>query len=98
MSMYFIAGIYFYARGVFALFGQTTFYTKRVLDLIEPENLLLYLKTTGVWHMVAGTIFVGKVLMDILFPQSKMVLAIFLALLFVCVYFLARCNERFTKK
>lgn len=98
MSLFFVVGIYFYARGVFALFGQTIFYTKRTLDLIEPENLPAYLKESGIWHIVAGTIFVGKALIDIMFPGNKMFLAIFFVLLVVCVYFLARCNERFIKK
>lgn len=98
MSLFFVVGIYFYARGVFALFGQTLFYTKRTLDLIEPENLPAYLKESGIWHIVAGTIFVGKALLDIMFPGNKVFLAIFFVLLVVCVYFLARCNERFIKK
>lgn len=98
MSLFFVVGIYFYARGVFALFGQTIFYTKRTLDLIEPENLPAYLKESGIWHIVAGTIFVGKAIIDIMFPGNKMFLAIFFVLLVVCVYFLARCNERFIKK
>ncbi|AMJ40198.1 hypothetical protein [Anaerotignum propionicum] len=98
MSLFFVVGIYFYARGVFALFGQTIFYTKRTLELIEPENLPAYLKESGVWHMVAGTIFVGKALLDIMFPLNKVFLAMFLVLLAVCVYFLSRCNERYIKK
>jgi len=98
MSLFFVAGIYFYARGVFALFGRTLFYTKRSLELIEPEDLHAYLKESGVWHIVAGTIFVGKALTDIMFPENYVFLAIFFVLLIVCAFFLARCNERFTKK
>lgn len=98
MSLFFVVGIYFYARGIFALFGQTILYTKRTLELIEPENLPAYLKEIGTWQMVAGTIFVGKALIDIAFPFDKVFLAIFLVLLSVCVFFLARCNERYIKK
>ncbi|WP_313524665.1 hypothetical protein [Anaerotignum sp.] len=98
MSLFFVVGIYFYARGVFALFGQTIFYTKRTLELIEPENLPVYLKESGIWHVVAGTIFVGKALADIMFPGSKIVLTMFFVLLITCVFFLARCNERYIKK
>ncbi|WMI80517.1 hypothetical protein [Anaerotignum sp. MB30-C6] len=98
MSLFFVVGIYFYARGVFAVFGQTFFYTKRILDLIEPENLPAYLRASGTWHLVAGTIFVGKALTDIMYPGNKMILAIFFVLLVVCVFFLARCNERYVKK
>ena len=98
MSLFFVVGIYFYARGVFALFGQTILYTKRVLERIEPENLPSYLKEIGIWQMIVGTVFVGKALLDIVFPLNKMVLTIFLLLLAVCVFFLSRCNERYIKK
>ncbi|WP_304507997.1 hypothetical protein [Anaerotignum sp.] len=98
MSLFFVVGIYFYARGIFALFGQTTLYTKRMLEKIEPENLPAYLKEVGTWQMVVGTIFVGKALIDVVFPFHKVFYWIFIALLAVCVFFLARCNERYTKK
>ena len=38
MTLLFLAGIYFFARGVFALYGQTIFYTKRVLENIESKG------------------------------------------------------------
>ena len=38
MTLLFLAGIYFFARGVFALYGQTIFYTKRVLENIEEKK------------------------------------------------------------
>ncbi len=98
MSLFFAAALYFYARGLFALFGRTIFYTKRTLALIEPENLSAYLKESGIWHMAAGTVFVGKALLDIVFPQNKVLLAIFFVLLIVCVIFLSRSNERYIKK
>lgn len=98
MSIFFVASIYFYARGVFALFGQTIFYTKRILDRIEPENLPAYLKEIGTWQMVVGTVFLGKALIDSRYPTNNLVFGIFIALLVVCTFFLARCNERYTKK
>lgn len=98
MSLFFVVGIYFYARGIFALFGQTTLYTKRTLERIEPENLPAYLKEIGILQMGVGTIFVGKALIDIVFPFHKVFYWIFIALLAVCVFFLARCNERYMKK
>ena len=98
MTLFFVVGIYFYARGVFALFGQTIFYTRRTLELIDPENVPAYLKETGLWHMAAGTVFVGKALLDIVFPQSKVFFALFFVLLVVCVVFLSRSNERYIKK
>ena len=39
MTLLFLAGIYFFARGVFALYGQTIFYTKRVLENIEEKDI-----------------------------------------------------------
>ena len=47
MTLLFLAGIYFFARGVFALYGQTIFYTKRVLENIEEKNIPAYLKEIG---------------------------------------------------
>ena len=46
MTLLFLAGIYFFARGVFALYGQTTFYTKRVLENIEEKDIPAYLTCT----------------------------------------------------
>ncbi|MDD4844397.1 MAG: hypothetical protein PHU31_08710 [Anaerotignum sp.] len=98
MSLFFVVGIYFYARGIFALFGQTTLYTRRSLEKIEPEKLPAYLKEIGTLQMVVGTIFVGKALIDVAFPLHKVFYWIFIALLAVCVFFLSRCNERYMKK
>ena len=47
MTLLFLAGIYFFARGVFALYGQTIFYTKRVLENIEEKDIPAYLKEIG---------------------------------------------------
>ena len=44
MTLLFLAGIYFFARGVFALYGQTIFYTKRVLENIEEKDIPAYLR------------------------------------------------------
>lgn len=98
MTLFFVVGIYFYARGIFALFGQTIFYTKRSLEWIEEERLPAYLKESGICHIAVGTLFVGKALLDVLFPGSFLVMLLFSALLLICVFFLARCNERYSKK
>mgnify|MGYP003296580913 CR=1 FL=1 len=44
MSILFVVGIYFFARGVFALYQQPIFYTKRALEHIDPADLPAYLK------------------------------------------------------
>lgn len=98
VGLFFVAGIYFFARGVFALFGQTLFYTKRALEQIEPEKLPAYLKEIGACHMVTGALFVGKALLDVALPGSKPVFYGFIALLLVCVVLLAKTNEKYTKK
>lgn len=60
MTLLFLAGIYFFARGVFALYGQTIFYTKRVLENIEEKNIPAYLKEIGKMNLLLGVLFVGK--------------------------------------
>ena len=97
MNLFFLAGLYFYARGVFALFGQTTFYTQRHLENIEAENIPAYLKEIGRMHMIVGTLCVGKALLDILFPLSRPILCIWLALLLVAVYFIAKIDGKYKK-
>lgn len=52
MTLLFLAGIYFFARGVFALYGQTIFYTKRVLENIEEKNIPAYLKEIGKMNLL----------------------------------------------
>ena len=98
MSLLFLAGIYFYARGVFALFGQTTYYTKRNLENITEEMLPAYLKEIGGMHMVVGTVFVGKALLDVPFPGSRPILYGWLLLLLVCVYFLNKIDTKYKKQ
>ena len=97
MGLLFIAGIYFFARGVFALFGQTTFYTQRTLEHIDPHDFPAYLKEVGTWHIVTGAVFVGKAILNVPFPDSRPILIGFIALLFVCVFFLSKVNEKYTK-
>ena len=97
MSLMFVAGMYFFARGVFALYGQTIFYTKRVLEHIAPEDLTAYLKASGVWHIVAGCICTGKAILDVVFPYNRILLIIFLMALLVCAYFLSQINAKYTK-
>lgn len=67
MTLLFLAGIYFFARGVFALYGQTIFYTKRVLENIEEKDIRL---SQGDWqkNLLLGVLFVGKACLDIPFP------------------------------
>lgn len=97
MSLLFIAGIYFFARGIFALFGQTTFYTARALEHIDPQELPAYLRETGIWHTVTGVVFTGKAILDVPFPNSRPLLIAFLIALLVCVFFLSKVNEKYGK-
>lgn len=98
MALYFVAGIYLFVRGVFAISGRTLFYSKRALEQVEQGKLPAYLKEIGVCHMAAGVLFAGKAALDIAFPGSRPVLVGFLALLLICVVFLIRTNEKYTKK
>ena len=98
LSLPFLAGIYFYARGVFALFGHTIFYTKRNLENIEAENIPAYLKEIGKMHLVVGTVFVAKAMLNVVYPGSRPVLYGWLAVLLVCVYFLEKIDSKYKKK
>lgn len=98
MSLFFVFAIYFFARGVFALYGHPLFYTKRSLANITDADLPIYLKEVGVWDMIVGVLFFLKALFDILIPQNTFVTIIFFALVIVCVVKLARCNEKYIKK
>lgn len=71
MTLLFLAGIYFFARGVFALYGQTIFYTKRVLENIEEKDIPAYLKEIGKMNLLLGVLFVGKACLDIPFPWQS---------------------------
>ena len=97
LSLPFLAGIYFYARGVFALFGQTTFYTKRNLENIEAENLPSYLKEIGRMNMVVGTVFVGKAILNVVYPGSRPLLYVFLLALLICCIFLSKIDTKYKK-
>ncbi|MFW5555167.1 MAG: hypothetical protein ACOCN3_09405 [Roseburia inulinivorans] len=97
MSLLFLAGIYFFARGVFALYGHTTFYTKRSLENIEEANLPAYLKEIGRMHLIVGAVFVAKAILDIPFPGSRPLLYGFLLVLLVCVYFLSKIDTKYKK-
>lgn len=98
LGLYFVAGIYFFARGVFALFGQTLFYTKRALEQIDPSDLPAYLKQIGICHIATGVLFVGKAILDVAFPFNRAVSIGFIILLVVCIYFLAKTNEKYIKR
>lgn len=98
MSLLFLAGIYFFARGVFALYGHTTFYTKRSLENIEEANLPAYLKEIGRMHLIVGTVFVAKAILDVPFPGSRPLLYGFLLVLLVCVYFLSKIDSKYKKQ
>ncbi len=98
MSLLFLAGIYFFARGVFALYGHTTFYTKRSLENIEEANLPAYLKAIGRMHLIVGAVFVAKAILDVPFPGSRPLLYGFLLVLLVCVYFLSKIDTKYKKQ
>lgn len=98
MGLYFIAGIYFFARGIFALFGQTVFYTRRALEQVEPEMLPAYLREIGIGHTATGALFVGKAILDVAFPGSLPISIGFIVLLVICLIFLAKTNEKFMKQ
>lgn len=98
IGLFFVAGMYLFARGIFALFGQTLFYTRRSLEQIAPENLSDYLREIGICHMAAGALFVGKAVLDVAFPGSRPISIGFLILLVVCLIFLVKTNEKFIKK
>ena len=98
IGLYFVAGIYLFARGIFALFGQTLFYTRRSLEQIAPENLSAYLREIGICQMAAGALFVGKSVLDVSFPGSRPISVGFVILLVICLIFLVRTNEKFIKK
>ncbi len=98
MNLFFLFAIYFFARGIFALYGQPLFYTKRSLANIEAKQLPIYLKEVGVLDMAVGVLFFLKAIFDVLMPQSTLVTVVFLALVMICVVKLARCNEKYIKK
>ncbi len=98
VGLLFIVGIYLFARGVFALFGQPIFYTKRSLEPVDPELLPAYLKEEGIWNMASGFLFTAKAILEKAFPGNMVIWVAFVVLLLVCVYFLAKCNEKYLKK
>ncbi len=98
MSLLFLAGIYFFARGVFALYGHTTFYTKRSLENIDEANLPAYLKEIGRMHLIVGAVFVAKAILDVPFPGSRPLLYGFLLVLLICVYFLSKIDNKYKKQ
>ena len=81
----------------FALFGQTTFYTKRNLENIDEANLPAYLKEVGWAHIAVATVFLIKTLLNVAFPGSRPALYGFLLALLVCVYFLEKINTKYKK-
>ena len=97
MSLSFLGSIYFFARGVFALFGQTTFYTKRHLEHIDESDLPAYLKQIGTAHVLVGIIFLAKAVLNVLCPYSRPVLYGFLLALLVCVYFISKIDNKYKK-
>ena len=97
MSLSFLASIYFFARGVFARFGQTTFYTKRHLEHIDESDLPAYLKQIGIAHTAVGVIFLAKAIANVVFPYSRPALYVFLLALLICVYFISKIDNRYKK-
>lgn len=98
MMLFFVAGIYLFARGVFAWYGQPIFYRKSTLENIDAKNLPAYLREEGIWNVLTGVVLVGKAILDKVFPGSMTLFIVFILLLLVCVVFLARCNEKYRKK
>ena len=94
MMLFFVAGIYLFARGIFAWYGQPIFYRKGTLENIDPA----YLREEGVWNFLTGLILVGKAILDKVFPGSTALFIVFILLLLVCVVFLSKCNEKYRKK
>ena len=97
LSLSFLASIYFFARGVFALFGQTTFYTKRHLEHIDESDLPAYLKQIGLAHVAVGIVFLTKAILNVVYPYSRPALYVFLLALLVCVYFISRIDNKYKK-
>ena len=97
MSLSFLASIYFFARGVFALFGQTTFYTRRHLEHIDVSDLPAYLKQIGLAHVAVGIVFLTKAILNVVYPYSRPALYVFLLALLVCVYFISRIDNKYKK-
>ena len=90
MTLLFLAGIYFFARGVFALYGQTTFYTKRVLENIEEKDIPAYLKEIGKMNLLLGVL-------DIPFPGSRPILYGWLFVLLLCVFSISKIDTKYKK-
>lgn len=97
MMLFFVAGIYLFARGIFAWYGQPIFYRKGTLENIDPDHLPQYLREEGVWNFLTGLVLVGKAILDKVFPGSMTLFIVFIVLLLVCVVFLAKCNEKYRK-
>lgn len=98
MMLFFVAGIYLFARGIFAWYGQPIFYRKGTLENIDPDHLPQYLREEGVWNFLTGLVLVGKAILDKVFPGNMTLFIVFIVLLLVCVVFLAKCNEKYRKK
>lgn len=56
MMLFFVAGIYLFARGIFAWYGQPIFYRKGTLENIDPDHLPQYLREEGVWNFLTGLV------------------------------------------
>ena len=95
--MLLLVGIYFLVRGIFALLGQTIFYTKRVLEHIEEKNLPAYLKEIGKMNLLLGILFIGKAGLDFLYPGSRSILYGWLLVLLLCVFVISRIDAKYKK-
>lgn len=98
MTLLFLAGIYFFARGVFALYGQTIFYTKRVLENIDKKDLPAYLKEIGRMNLLLGILFVGKAYLEIPFPGNRPILYGWLLILLICVFSISKIDTKYKKQ
>ena len=88
----------FLCQGVFALYGQTIFYTKRVLENIEEKDIPAYLKEIGKMNLLLGVLFVGKACLDIPFPGSRPILYGWLLILLLCVFSISKIDTKYKKQ
>lgn len=98
MTLLFLAGIYFFARGVFALYGQTIFYTKRVLENIEEKNIPAYLKEIGKMNLLLGVLFVCQWRVWISLSGSRPILYGWLLILLLCVFSISKIDTKYKKQ
>lgn len=98
MTLLFLAGIYFFARGVFALYGQTIFYTKRVLENIEEKDIPAYLKEIGKMNLLLGVLFVGKACLEYSLSRQSPHSVWMAVILLLCVFSISKIDTKYKKQ